>query len=203
MQKNIICFYHEYEEYGCFSNWYKAEFEYARRIFSSVEQYMMYHKVLLFREYDLAEKILSTDAPAIIKRLGQSKIEGFDSALWDKVSKQIVKRGIRAKFEQNEGLLEILLNTRDFVLAEASANDKKWGIGVAVDNEDRYDTSKWSGKNLLGRILMEVRDELRTAKNKGSLGYIDAHDEEFLQCDSAHNSLISNERIDRIDFRVS
>lgn len=24
---NIIGFYHEYEEYGCFSNWYLASFE--------------------------------------------------------------------------------------------------------------------------------------------------------------------------------
>ena len=27
--ENVVCFYHEYEENGCFSNWYRAEFEYA------------------------------------------------------------------------------------------------------------------------------------------------------------------------------
>lgn len=56
MYLGITCFYHENEENGCFSNWYKAEFTYARRRFSSVEQYMMYHKALMFREYDLANK---------------------------------------------------------------------------------------------------------------------------------------------------
>ena len=42
MYLGITCFYHENEENGCFSNWYKAEFTYARRRFSSVEQYTMY-----------------------------------------------------------------------------------------------------------------------------------------------------------------
>ena len=40
---NIIGFYHEYDEYGYFSNWYHADFEYAGKRFSSVEQFMMYH----------------------------------------------------------------------------------------------------------------------------------------------------------------
>ena len=55
--ENVVCFYHEYEENGCFSNWYRAEFEYAGKRFTSVEQYMMYHKVIMFRQYDLATKI--------------------------------------------------------------------------------------------------------------------------------------------------
>ena len=36
--ENVVCFYHEYEENGCFSNWYRAEFEYAGKRFTSVEQ---------------------------------------------------------------------------------------------------------------------------------------------------------------------
>ncbi|MCI6868738.1 MAG: NADAR family protein [Lachnospiraceae bacterium] len=179
MGNSIICFYHEYEEYGCFSNWYKAYFEYVGRRFSSVEQYMMYHKALMFREYELSEQIANTDNPALIKKLGRSYMKSFNSDLWDKTSKQIVKRAIRAKFEQNPELLDVLLGTEELVLTECSKNDKKWGNGVAIDDEDRFCTSKWTGKNLLGRILMEVRDELRRAKAKGTLGYVDAHDLEF------------------------
>ena len=152
--KNIICFYHEYEEYGCFSNWYKAEFEYAGKKFSSIEQYMMYHKVLMFHEYDLADKIMDSSDPMKIKKLGRTKIDSFDANLWDSVCYAIVKRGIRA-------------------LAEASERDKKWGIGIAVDNSNRYKMKEWKGQNYLGRILMEVRDELRSASMK-DIAYIDA-----------------------------
>jgi len=179
MYLGITCFYHENEENGCFSNWYKAEFTYARRRFSSVEQYMMYHKALMFREYDLAKRIMNTEDTAKIKRLGRSKMEHFDADLWDRTSKQIVKRGVRAKFEQNEELRRKLLQTGFSAIAECSRNDKKWGIGVAITDEKRYDISKWRGQNLLGQILMEVRDELRSAAYKESLGYVDAHDLDF------------------------
>ena len=54
----IVRFYHEYEENGCFSNWYPASFEYAGQHYNCVEQYMMYQKVLMFRQYDLAEKMV-------------------------------------------------------------------------------------------------------------------------------------------------
>lgn len=179
MQNTIIGFYHEYDKYGCFSNWYKAPFKNGRWEFNSVEQYMMWHKAILFRAYELSDKIMESDDPAEIKKLGRSKIKGFDSVLWDKVSYQIVKRGVRAKLEQNPDLLEELLSTEDLVLAECSKNDKKWGIGIDINDEERFDTGKWTGQNLLGRILMEVRDELRRAKEKGVLGYVDASDIEF------------------------
>ena len=32
----MIGFFHENEEYGCFSNWYPAEFDYAGRHFASL-----------------------------------------------------------------------------------------------------------------------------------------------------------------------
>lgn len=64
---NIIGFYHEFDKYGCFCNWYKADFVYARNHFSSIEQFMMFHKVLLFGEYKLADKIMNTDDPSEIK----------------------------------------------------------------------------------------------------------------------------------------
>ena len=90
-----------------------------------------------------------------------------------------LKRGVRAKFEQNKDILQVLLDTQDNVLAECSLMDKKWGIGVAIDNPDCSDPSKWNGKNYLGRILMEVRDELRRLSVAGRIGYVDAKDLQF------------------------
>lgn len=177
---NTICFYHEYEEYGCFSNWYQSKFEYAGKSFSSVEQYMMYHKVMLFRQYDLAERIMASDDPAVIKKLGQTRFRTFDAVLWDEVCYVVVKRGVRAKFMQNPDILDTLLSTGNKVLAEASLKDTKWGIGVSVDDADRYIVRKWTGKNLLGRILMEVRDELRAVSKRG-ISYVDAMDVDFAE----------------------
>jgi len=176
---DIVCFYHEYEENGCFSNWYPAEFEYAGRHFKSVEQFMMYHKVMMFHQYKLADEVLGTSDPSTIKKLGRTRFPQFDVGTWERTCYAIVKRGVRAKFEQNEELLKQLLDTGDKTLAECSLKDIKWGIGVAITDQNRFDPSKWTGRNYLGCILMEVRDELRLAKTQGKIGYIDAHDKEF------------------------
>ena len=189
---NIVCFYHEYNENGCFSNWYKADFEYVGLHFNSVEQFMMYHKVLMFHQHDLAQKILTSDDPAIIKKLGRTYFPEFNSAVWDKTCYAIVKRGVRAKFEQNDNLLHKLIATGEKTLAECSLKDTKWGIGVEINDPKRYNTIYWNGKNYLGRILMEVRDELRYLKNMGIIGYKDSRDINFTIWNNHAGTLLQN-----------
>ena len=157
----LIGFYHEDEDYGCFSNWFLSDFEYAGKKYSSVEQYMMYQKVAMFQKYELEDQIMRTNNPAIIKKLGRTHFDNFNSEVWNSVSYTIVKRGVKAKFAQNLELLYELLNTGDSVLMECSKNDKIWGIGIDIESEERYNPASWKGKNQLGRILMSVRDELR------------------------------------------
>ena len=175
----FIGFWHEYDEYGCLSNWYKAGFEYAGKHFASVEQFMMYHKLMSFRQYDLADQVMRTDDPAEAKKIGRTHFDNFDDKLWTRISSTIVKRGVRAKFVQNPDLMRELLATGNAVLAECSPYDKVWGIGLAPDDERVYDTRKWDGKNKLGRILMTLREEFRNWNadaSKGKLEYIDAYD---------------------------
>jgi hypothetical protein len=36
------------------------------------------------------------------------------------------------------------------LLAECATRDMVWGIGLGIDDDRIYDTSKWKVKNLLG-----------------------------------------------------
>lgn len=173
---NFVGFYHENEEYGCFSNWYMSEFEYAGKNYSNSEQYMMFQKARLFSKYDLADKILQTTDPQECKNLARVHFDNWDEFFWKRVRYTTVKRGIKAKFVQNPEIRGILLDTGDKLLAECSPNDAIWGIKIGIDDERRFDITQWDGENLLGRILMEVRDELRTASS-GQLIYQDAKDQ--------------------------
>ena len=177
---NFIGFYHEYEEYGCFSNWYAAEFEYAGKKYANSEQFMMYQKAMVFSQYDLADQIMATNDPQECKNLGKTTFSNWDGDFWDKVSYPIVKRGVKAKFVQNPDIRRELLMTENALLAECSKNDTKWGIGIDIEDDRRFNVSEWNGKNYLGRILMEVRDELRTisymAPGNRAIEYRDARE---------------------------
>lgn len=177
----IIGFFHENEEYGCFSNWYPAEFKYAGHTYANSEQFMMYHKVMMFHKHELADQIMETDDPAKCKKIAAQHFPEFDAALWEKTCQTIVKRGVKAKFQQNPDIRKILLGTGNALLAECSPNDTKWGIGVDINNPDHLITEKWRGKNYLGRILMEVREELSQEQlfvRENESDYIDVLNEE-------------------------
>ena len=61
-----------------------------------------------------------------------------------------MRRAVRAKFEQHPDIRAVLLGTGDEELIEDAPNDYYWGCG-----------EEGTGKNMLGKILMEVRGELR------------------------------------------
>lgn len=176
---NFIGFFHENEPYGCFSNWYPAEFNYAGRHFMNVEQFMMFHKVMMFGKINLAKQIMSTSNPAVCKQIARQKFPEFNATIWKKTCRVIVKRGVRAKFQQNEHILKTLLKTGNALLAECSPYDKKWGIGIDIYDDARLHIHRWKGKNYLGVVLMEVRDELRQEiifSGNGNLQYVEARD---------------------------
>lgn len=161
MRNEIIGFHREYEENGCFCNWYPAEFDYAGRHYLHSEQFMMYQKVMMFGQTELGEEIMRTPDPEQCKILGREFFDGFDAALWKRTRFVVVKRGIRAKFSQNPSMLETLLATGNALLAECSPRDKDWGILLSTSDPEVQDITKWKGENLLGQVLMEVREELR------------------------------------------
>jgi ribA/ribD-fused uncharacterized protein len=76
------------------------------------------------------------------------------------VKKNIVYKGNQLKFDQNEKLKKILLQTKG-LLVEASPYDTIWGIGLAEDHPDATNINKWRGQNLLGYILTNLRDNLK------------------------------------------
>lgn len=141
------------------SNWYISSFIVDGITFSSVEQYMMYYKSMVFCDELTADKILSTDNVAEIKSLGRM-VSNYDDNYWNGVRQIIVYNGLLEKFSQNKNLKKLLKSTEDAVLAECAVKDCIWGIGLSMKDPDRFDRNKWRGQNLLGYALMMVREHL-------------------------------------------
>ena len=143
----------------CLSQWYTCQFEVDSVKYTSAEQYMMAEKARLFGDEKIRAEILRTSDPRKCKALGR-KVKNFDKAVWDKRKENIVRNGNFEKFMQNSALRSFLLSTGDKVLVEASPTDRVWGIGLGKNNPDALDPKKWRGQNLLGFILMAVRNEM-------------------------------------------
>lgn len=156
---NIICFHNPNEENGYLSNWYPTHFTVDGIEFSSMEQFMMYQKACRFYDASVAKEILSTNDVAEIKKLGR-EVHGYDENIWNGVRQIVVYEGLKAKFSQNAELKEKLVDTGDAILAECAVRDQIWGIGLSMRDSNRFDRSKWKGKNLLGYALMMVREQL-------------------------------------------
>lgn len=157
--KKVIGFHNPNEGYGFLSNWYLSEFCFDGIVFSSMEQYMMYQKAILFCDQESAKRILTTDNVAEIKAIGRGVTQYIDS-VWAGRRQIIVYRGLMEKFKQNPDLKNSLITTGNAVLAECAVKDRIWGIGLSMKDERRFDLNAWKGQNLLGYALMEVRREL-------------------------------------------
>lgn len=156
----MICFHNPDEENRYLSNWYLSEFTIDDIAFSSMEQYMMYEKAILFHDQERAKKILQTDNVAEIKALGRT-VQNFDDTVWGQSREEIVYKGVFEKFRQNPELRKRLERTGEEVIAECAVKDKIWGIGLSMKDEDRFCVERWKGQNLLGKILMDVRKDIK------------------------------------------
>lgn len=120
---------------------------------------MMAKKAELFGDEDMKKKIMAEHDPAVHQKHGRH-VKNFVSATWDANCLKIVKEASYAKFSQDERLKKQILETGNKTLVEASPKDKIWGIGLAPDDPNARDRSKWQGTNLLGVALMDARKRI-------------------------------------------
>lgn len=132
-------------DYRFLSNFYPCEVEYEGIVYPSVENAFQAAKTL-----NNAERLQFTNVkPGIAKRLGRKVALRHD---WEKVKVDIMKELLRKKFCQ-EPFKSKLLATGDRELEEGNRwNDRFWGI---------CPPGSGMGKNILGRLIMEIRGELR------------------------------------------
>ena len=156
---SVICFHNPNEENGYLSNWYLSPFTVEKKIFSSMEQFMMYRKAICFGDEVAATNILSTDDASQIKALGR-QVSNYDEHIWNGIRQIVVYEGLLAKFSQNEDLKDKLKSTGEAILAECAVKDLIWSVGLSMTDPDRSDKTKWKGQNLLGYTLMMVRERL-------------------------------------------
>jgi ribA/ribD-fused uncharacterized protein len=144
--KDVINFYLKGDEYGCFSNFAPYPIELKGAVWPTSEHYFQAQK---FVEAEHQETIRLEKSPMIAARMGRDRKKPIRPD-WEAVKDDVMREAVQAKFRQHLEPREVLLATGEANIVEHTDNDSYWGDG-----------GDGSGKNMLGRILMEVRAELR------------------------------------------
>ena len=149
-----------YTGISIFSNFHPAPLDICGQQFENTEQYYQYRKALYFNDIERANAILKERRPGHCKRLAKS-IKNFDRNAWNMVAPIVMMQALLYKFRQNPNLRQHLLASGAAVLVEASPFDNFWGNGLDINDHANMNRDYWKGHNILGEILMCVREYLR------------------------------------------
>ena len=141
-----ILFYRMNDPYGVFSNFdTKHPITLRDRVWPTTEHYFQAMKFLGTKdEHD----VWRASNPRSAAEMGRDRTRPLRKD-WEKVKDDVMRDAVRAKFNQYPELGKILTETGDAELIEHTKNDSYWADG-----------GDGKGKNMLGKILMEIRSEL-------------------------------------------
>jgi len=134
------------DQYGFLSNFHMSEVVYEGISYPSAEHAYQAAKSLSETERRFIGKL---ETPRKAKSAGKKIKLRSD---WKLIKDQVMEEIVRAKFAQHKNLRISLLKTGTTKLIEGNTwGDLYWGA----------DLSTGEGRNQLGKILMQIRNELR------------------------------------------
>jgi ribA/ribD-fused uncharacterized protein len=141
-----IYFYsHREEPYGCFSNFSRHGFELDSCWWQTSEHYFQAQK---FVGTPYVERVRLALNPLEAAKFGRDRTWPLRPD-WEQVKDEVMLCALRRKFSTHDDICATLLGTGSEMLVESAPNDYYWGCG-----------KDGSGKNMLGQLLMRVREEL-------------------------------------------
>lgn len=140
-----IEFYRVKDEYGCFSNFSPHPLVIDGSFYYTSEHYFQSEK---FEDFTYQQSIRAAKSPMIAARMGRNKEMPLRED-WEESKCEIMKKALWAKVMQHSDVREALIGTGRSEIVEHTKNDSFWADG-----------GDGSGKNMLGKLLMELRDEL-------------------------------------------
>ena len=135
-----------------FSNFYQAGFVFDEKEYPTGEHF--YQSIKHASNPARAEAIRLAESIGEAHTLGNLRDDNFDSKVWESLRDDVMFQGMLAKFQQNEDLGRMLLETGDKMLVQIDS-DTHWGMCVVGDGVELH------GDNAAGMVLMRVREVLR------------------------------------------
>lgn len=150
-KQDEIAFYRSNEKpFGAFSNLFRRTMVFEGREYSTAEHAYQAGKA---RKEAVREWILNAPSPSLVAMAAHGLYTWDIVPNWAEIKFDRMREVLKAKFTQHEDLKKLLLSTGNARLVEAARTNnpvnRTWG---EVNGK---------GRNMLGVLLMEVRDEIR------------------------------------------
>jgi ribA/ribD-fused uncharacterized protein len=142
---DVIYFSSRICEYQQLSNFHMCPFTYLGVVYKSAEHCYQRCK---FTDANIIDHVISADTPLAAKRIA-STYKGSIRHDWYSINVIVMQEILENKFLANPHLKQLLIYTGNSILIEHSRFDKFWGA-----------TKSGNGENMLGRILMTIRDRM-------------------------------------------
>ncbi len=134
------------EPYGCFSNFSRHPIIVNGKEWKTTEHYYRAQK---FEDPEIREKVRLSVSPWVAAQIGRDPSLPLRKD-WDQIKESVMKDALRLKVTQHTEIKDILLSTDDNEIVEHTPRDHYWADG-----------GDGSGKNRLGILWMEIREELQ------------------------------------------
>jgi N-glycosidase YbiA len=146
-----IKFYSVTGSYGELSNFAHYPIKLKNKVWQTTEHYF---QAMKFESKEYQDKIRHAGSPMKAAELGRSRKERILKN-WDNLRLTIMYDAVKAKFTQHVELKQLLMATKNAQIIEHTENDNYWGDG-----------GDGKGENMLGKILMKIREELRQESDR-------------------------------------
>ncbi|GJJ79104.1 N-glycosidase YbiA [Entomortierella parvispora] len=146
--KDNLNFYRQGDAFGEFSNFWHAPITIGGVEWPTTEHYFQAQKFALADDQQYVEMIRMAPTAGDAAKMGRNRKWPLRPD-WEEVKDDIMRECVRQKFFQHPSLAKVLISTGERHLVEHTKNDRYWADG-----------GDGKGKNMLGLILMEVREAL-------------------------------------------
>lgn len=152
-----IRFYRANEKpYGAFSNLFRREIAFENANFATAEHAYQAGKA---RRPEVREWLMAAPSPALLAMAAHGLYQWDITPAWSRIKFDRMRAVLQAKFSQHPDLAELLRSTGDARLVESATVDnavnRLWG---EVEGK--------GGQNMLGIMLMEVREKLARPRRR-------------------------------------
>ncbi len=147
------------------SNFHRCNFEYNGQLYTTREQAFQHQKALFIGNKEIAETMLKMRDPSMIKKIAKCLPKSEE---WIQIERRIFTEICLHAAKQDFAYEKALLDTEGSYLVEAVIGDFKWGSGINMYATGHTLLQHIPGENLMGKILMNVRDEILAERKQKS-----------------------------------